>query len=334
MNEGPRVVALGGGHGLAASLAALRHLTDRLTAVVTVADDGGSSGRLRRELGVLPPGDLRMALSALCSDDEWGSTWRDLLQHRFASQGELHNHAVGNLLIVALWELLGDSVQGLDWVGRLLGAKGRVLPMCSVPLDIEATVLGGTETGGATGSEQGAAQAAAERIVRGQAAVASTSGHVRSVRLVPESPPACPEAVAAVRAADWVVLGPGSWFTSVMPHLLVPELRSALCETPARRLVTLNVGTADRETGGYRPADLLAALGSHAPDLRVDVVLADPQGAGDRPTLERASAALGAQLVVSPVGSSPDPAVHDPLRLAAAYRDVLGRPRTRPVPTT
>ena len=323
----PAVVALGGGHGLAASLGALRHLTDRLTAVVTVADDGGSSGRLRRELGVLPPGDLRMALSALCADDEWGSTWRDVLQHRFASQGELHNHAVGNLLIVALWELLGDSVQGLDWVGRLLGAKGRVLPMCSVPLDIEATVVGGTEPGAAADGEQGAAQSAVERIVRGQAAVASTSGHVRAVRLVPESPPACTEAVAAVRAADWVVLGPGSWFTSVMPHLLVPELRTALCETPARRLVTLNVGTSDRETGGYRSADLLAALSAHAADFRVDVVLADPRSAVDLDPLHRASAALGAELVVTPVASSDDPGVHDPLRLAAAYRDVLGRPR-------
>jgi uncharacterized cofD-like protein len=322
----PAVVALGGGHGLAASLGALRHLTDRLTAVVTVADDGGSSGRLRRELGVLPPGDLRMALSALCADDEWGSTWRDVLQHRFASQGELHNHAVGNLLIVALWELLGDSVQGLDWVGRLLGAKGRVLPMCSVPLDIEATVVGGTETGAAAGSE-GGAEAAVERIVRGQAAVASTSGHVRAVRLVPESPPACTEAVAAVRAADWVVLGPGSWFTSVMPHLLVPELRNALCETRARRLVTLNVGTSDRETGGYRSADLLAALSAHAADFRVDVVLADPRSAVDLDPLHRASAALGAELVVTPVASPDDPGVHDPLRLAAAYRDVLGRAR-------
>lgn len=322
------MVALGGGHGLAASLGALRHLTDRLTAVVTVADDGGSSGRLRRELGVLPPGDLRMALSALCSDDEWGSTWRDVLQHRFASQGELHNHAVGNLLIVALWELLGDSVQGLDWVGRLLGARGRVLPMSSVPLDIEARIA---EDGGGDGFEDGFGDGAphtsgAVRTVRGQAAVASTSGRVQSVRLVPDAPPACTEAVAAVRAADWVVLGPGSWFTSVMPHLLVPDLRDALCETTARRLVTLNVGTADRETGGYRSADLLVALRAHAPQFRVDVVLADSHSAVEREALQEASAALGAQLLVSPVVSSHDPGVHDPLRLAAAYRDVLGRP--------
>src|SRR5439155_6114855 len=138
---GPRVVAFGGGHGLFASLSALRRVSDRLTAVVTVADDGGSSGRLRRELGVLPPGDLRMALAALCRDDEWGRTWADVLQHRFSSDGELHDHSVGNLLIVALWELLGEAVDGLDWVARLLGAQGRVLPMSAVPLDITARVL-------------------------------------------------------------------------------------------------------------------------------------------------------------------------------------------------
>src|SRR5580765_7707454 len=139
---GPRIAALGGGHGLAASLRALRLVSEHITAIVTVADNGGSSGRLRDEFDVLPPGDLRMALSALCDDTEWGHTWRDLLQHRFESSGELHNHAVGNLLIVALWELLGDTVTGLDWVARLLGARGRVLPMSAVPLDIEATVVG------------------------------------------------------------------------------------------------------------------------------------------------------------------------------------------------
>ena len=137
---GPKVVALGGGHGLAVSLSALRRVSGRLTAVVTVADDGGSSGRLRRGLGVLPPGDLRMALAALCGDDEWGRTWARVLQHRFASRGELHNHAAGNLLIVALWELLGGHVEGLDWVARLLGAQGRVLPMSSTALNIQALV--------------------------------------------------------------------------------------------------------------------------------------------------------------------------------------------------
>ena len=128
-NDQRHIVALGGGHGLAASLSALRLLTDHLTAVVTVADDGGSSGRLRDDFHVLPPGDLRMALAALCDDSDWGHTWRDVLQHRFAGSGELNGHALGNLMIVSIWELLGDTVRGLDLVGRLLGARGRVLPM-------------------------------------------------------------------------------------------------------------------------------------------------------------------------------------------------------------
>src|SRR5580693_2933701 len=111
-----KIVALGGGHGLAASLAALRRVTPDITAIVTVADDGGSSGRLRREFGVLPPGDLRMALAALCGDDSWGETWARVVQHRFGGDEGIGGHAVGNVLIVALWELLGDTVQGLDWV--------------------------------------------------------------------------------------------------------------------------------------------------------------------------------------------------------------------------
>ncbi len=127
------VTALGGGHGLSASLSALRRLPVEITAVVTVADDGGSSGRLRSEFGVLPPGDLRMALAALCGDDEWGETWAEVLQHRFAGTGEMRGHVTGNLLIVSLWELLGDHVSALDWVGRLLGARGRVLPMALTP---------------------------------------------------------------------------------------------------------------------------------------------------------------------------------------------------------
>ena len=141
--EGPAVVALGGGHGLSATLRALRHVTHRLTAVVTVADDGGSSGRLRREFDCLPPGDLRMALASLCEDSEWGLTWRDVLQRRFEGQGELDNHALGNLLILALWQLLGDEVAGLDWVGRLLTIHGRVVPMSSSPLVIEADIVSG-----------------------------------------------------------------------------------------------------------------------------------------------------------------------------------------------
>jgi len=313
------VVAFGGGHGLAASLAALRHVTDRLTAVVTVADDGGSSGRLRDELGVLPPGDLRMALAALCGDDEWGSTWSRVVQHRFASAGELHGHAVGNLLIVALWELLGDTVGGLDWVGRLLGAQGRVLPMASVPLDIIADVKG----------IDSRAPDAVTRI-SGQVAVASTAGQVVGIGLDPASPPACPEAVTAVRAADWLVLGPGSWFTSVLPHLLVPDLAHALMETPARRLVTLNLAAQTGETTGFATETYLEVLAAHAPGLRLDAVLVDPGTVGDQAGLRRIAGAMGAEVVVAPVSLGDGTARHDPRLLAAAYASIFADERARP----
>ncbi len=309
------VVALGGGHGLAASLAALRRVTARLTAVVTVADDGGSSGRLRRELGVLPPGDLRMALAALCGDDDWGQTWSRVVQHRFHSAGGLHDHAVGNLLIVALWELLGDSVEGLDWVGRLLGAEGRVLPMSIVPLDIEAQMREPSSSG-----------VGLLRTVRGQVAVATAPGTVERITLVPTAPPACPEAVLAVLEADWVVLGPGSWFTSVIPHLLVPDLAAALVETPARRLVNLNLEAQPGETAGFTPAEHLDVLADHAPGLRLDVVLADPSTVEDLRALEQAAGRLGAELMLAPVGMADGSPRHDPRPLAVAYRRLLSTP--------
>jgi uncharacterized cofD-like protein len=307
-----RVVALGGGHGLAASLAALRRVVDDLTAVVTVADNGGSSGRLRNELGVLPPGDLRQALAALCGDDEWGSTWAKVLQHRFASSGELHNHAVGNVLIVALWELLGEHVAGLDWVARLLGAEGRVLPMTAVPLDITARVAG-----------LDPADLNRLETVRGQVGIATTRGRVVDVALEPSDPPACAEAVAAVKAASYVVLGPGSWFTSVIPHLLVPGLSEALSDTEATRVVTLNLAPQAGETEGFSPDAHLEVLAAHAPRLRVDVVLADRHSVQDVDALRHTAGSLGAELVVADVAVGDGTPRHDPQRLAKAYAEIL-----------
>lgn len=317
--EPPSVVALGGGHGLSASLAALRLLTTELTAVVTVADDGGSSGRLRRELGVLPPGDLRMALAALCDDTEWGRTWRDVMQHRFKSaehtEASLDNHALGNLLIVTLWELLGNPVAGLQWAGALLGARGQVLPMATVPLTIEGDVL--TET--AEGRLR-------TETITGQSklAEAGRNCHVNDVRLIPADAPACGEALEAIELADWVVLGPGSWYTSVLPHLMLPQLRDALCATTARRVLTMNLATDTKETSGMTAADHLDVILRYAPGMRFDFVLADPGAVEDRERFERSAAVLGAQVVFGKVGTLGGQPVHDPLRLAAAYHDIFG----------
>jgi uncharacterized cofD-like protein len=303
-----KVVALGGGHGLSASLSALRRVVTDLTGVVTVADNGGSSGRLRREFGVLPPGDLRQALAALCGDDEWGRTWAQVLQHRFSSDGEMDQHAVGNLLIVALWELLGAHVDGLEWVGRLLGAHGRVLPMSVTPIDITASV-------------RGLDPVDPDRLttVRGQVEVASTSGQVTEIWLEPKNPPACPEAVEAIEAADWVVFGPGSWFTSVIPHLLVPDLRAALVKSSARKVVTLNLEPQAGETDGFSPEHHLEVLSGHALDLRLDVVLVDESAVVDLGQLRATAGGLGAELVVADLAMDDGTPRHDPGKLAAAY---------------
>ena len=312
MTDGVRAVALGGGHGLAASLSALRRVTDQLTAIVTVADDGGSSGRLRRQYGVLPPGDLRMALAALCGDDEWGTTWSRVVQHRFGGDRELAGHAVGNLLIVALWDLLGDTVAGLDLMGRLLGTGGRVLPMAAVPLDIVAEVVGADP-----------ARPDEVSTVRGQEECATTPGHVQSISLLPPDPPAVPEAVRAVLDADWVVFGPGSWFTSVLPHLLVPSLAGALEMTKARKLVALNLVPQPGETEGFSPHRHLEVLADHAPSLSFDVVLADSGAvAGAEQELAKAAQELRATLLLADVAAG-DGTRHDAVLLAAAYRSAF-----------
>jgi uncharacterized cofD-like protein len=307
----PAVVAFGGGHGLYASLSALRRVTDRLTAIVTVADDGGSSGRLRAELNCLPPGDLRMALAALCGDDESGRVWADVLQYRFRGNGPLRDHAIGNLLIAGLWERLGDTVAGLDMVARLLKAEGRVLPMAAVPLEIEAEVIGLDPM-----------RPDEISFVRGQAQVAKTTAEVRSVHIHPQDAPACAESVAVVLEADWIVLGPGSWFTSVIPHLLVPQLASAILNTRARRLLTLNLEPAG-ETAGFTAARHLELLAEHAPDLRLDVVLADSRFASDDPHLESYAESLGAQVIVADLAARDGSPRHDLLRLAAAYAEIM-----------
>lgn len=305
--SGPRVVALGGGHGLSATLRALRHITRRLTAVVTVADDGGSSGRLRAELSCLPPGDLRMALAALCDDSEWGLTWRDALQHRFKTGGPLDQHALGNLLIVTLWDLLGDEVEGLDWVARLLGSRGRVLPMAAVPVVIEAEVE----------SSDG------PKVITGQVNVATNRDRVNRVSLIPPNPPVREEVLEAVSKAEWIVMGPGSWYTSVLPHLLVPQLRSALADSPARRALILNLSPETGETERLTVPQLVEVFHDHAPEIKIDVVIADPSAVAEYDELEQAASLVGAKVLLRQVRTGNRRAIHDPLRLAAALRDAF-----------
>jgi uncharacterized cofD-like protein len=306
-----KVVALGGGHGLAASLQALRQVTDDLTAIVTVADDGGSSGRLRDELAMLPPGDLRMALAALSGEDDWSQTWSRLLQHRFGGDGPLAGHAVGNLMLAGLAETTG-MVEALDLVGRLVGARGRVLPASTTPLQIVAEVVG-----------LDPADRSAITEVTGQVAVATTTGDVCAVRLLPEDPPACPEAVQAVLDADFVVLGPGSWLTSVITHLLIPELREALAKTAATRVVALNLAPQPGETEGYSPETHLEVLCAHAPELLVDVVVADEDRVLDRHGLMSAVESAGGRLVLAPVALGDGTPRHDPQLLAAVYSEIV-----------
>ena len=214
--------------------------------MVTVADDGGSSGRLRRELGLLPPGDLRKALAALAGEDDENSLWATVFQHRFGGTGALAGHAVGNLVLAGLLEVLGDPVAALDEAARLLGLQGRVLPMCTEPLDIEADVVGLDEDPTAVRRIRGRWRWRPRRVR------CSGSGCTRRARPT-TCPKACAAAVQAVLDADVVLLGPGSWFTSVLPHLLVPELHEALIDTAASRMVVLNLVPQPGETAGFSP---------------------------------------------------------------------------------
>lgn len=269
MKSAPRVVACGGGHGLAATLTSLRSITSEITAVVTVADNGGSSGRLRAEFPIMPPGDLRMALAALCADDGWGRNWAEILQYRFTSEGAMNGHAVGNLLLAALWDRDEDVVDGLDQVGALLKVVGRVLPMSAEPLDIEATFENNGEI--------------IEAI--GQVAVATTAGRLQSLRIKPENPAVPPEVIRAIAEAEWITMGPGSWFSSVLPHLMVPVLRQAIIDSPAKKILLLNLDSDTKEKAageyaGYSPREHCEILSAYAPDLHFDLIIADSALAG------------------------------------------------------
>lgn len=287
--QGPRVVALGGGHGLAASLRAIRTYASEITAVVSVADDGGSSGRLRDELGIPAPGDLRKCLVALGDAD---SIWTQALEHRFDA-GPLSGHPLGNLMIAGLTGATGDFTVALYEVGRLIGAVGRVLPATITPVVLKAEVSG--------------------REIEGQVNVAQ-SDHIATVSLVPAdalTPQEVPEALAG---ADQIVIGPGSLFTSVLAAAIVPDVKAALAATSAQRVYVCNLLPQVPETSGFDVAAHVEALSAHG--VVVDIVLCDLRsmalGNPGLPVVERDLA-------------RPNGLAHDPHLLAKALAELSDR---------
>ncbi len=255
--RGPRIVAIGGGTGLSTLLRGLKAYTGNLTAIVTVADDGGSSGRLRRELGLPPPGDLRNCLAAL-SDDEQLLT--QLFQYRFP-EGELAGHSFGNLFIAALAGVTGGFDTGLSEAGRVLAIRGRVLPST-----LEDVALVADKTP--------AMDVRAVRI-RGESRIPNLPGQIRNLHLEPNDPPAYPEAIQAILSAEMIVIGPGSLFTSVMPNLLVRDITKAIHASRAFKVYVCNVATQPGETETLNCGQHVAALEQHVGRGLVDVVLAN-----------------------------------------------------------
>lgn len=298
---------------MAATLAALRQITQEITAIVTVADNGGSSGRLREEFPIFPPGDLRMALTALCADDDWGRTWAEILQHRFESNGDLNGHAMGNLLLASMWNAGDDPVVALDRVGQLLKVIGRVLPMAAVALDIEGTF--NTSTG--------------RIVVRGQKEVATAKGHIQSLRIIPEDPPARAEALDAIADAEWITMGPGSWFSSVIPHLLIPAQLAALKSSKAKKILILNLDASSQSQGeefaGSTPEQHLEFFHQYSPGLTVDYCLVDQSVVRDADALQRAASTLGSEIVVADIRKAPGSIHHDVEKLGLHLGHIFSR---------
>ena len=305
----PNVVAFGGGHGLAATLTALRDVTPTITAVVTVADNGGSSGKIREEFNFLPPGDMRMALAALCGSDAWGQSWAQIIQHRFNTSGDLNGHALGNLLMAALWDSSDDLVAGIDRVGDLLKIVGRVLPMSLQPLEIEGVFE--TNSGLQT--------------IRGQIEVATAKGKLQSLKLLPENPVVTPQVLEAISKAEWLVFGPGSWFSSVMPHFLVKDLANAISASSAKKIMVLNLQGPEGadEFAGNTPEEHLRIVLSHISTLKLDIAIVDPTVLVSKNGLREMVKELGGELIVSDVARDDDRNHHYPAKMSSLFSHIF-----------
>ena len=312
--RGPRIVAIGGGTGLSTLLRGLKEHSANITAIVSVADDGGSSGRLREQLGIAAVGDIRNCLAALAETEP---AMARLLQYRFTQdEGNLAGHAVGNLLIAAMNAIDdGDFEEAIRHMNRVLAVRGSVVPASGTPLTLHARLRDG-------------------QLVDGQSRIARARA-IESVWLEPPDVRASRDALAAIAEADLVVVGPGSLYTSVLPPLLVPEIRAALAATPALRVFACNVATQAGETEGYDLADHVEALVAHLGPVAVDVVLANNNFTGNAPDIELGvpvklrwppvGAARRPRLALDDLVDPTNPHHHDPALLGTSLLAILQR---------
>ncbi len=328
---GPRVVAIGGGHGLSALLRGLKAHTSNITAIVTVADDGGSSGRLRREYGVLPPGDFRMCIAALADDE---SLVTQLFQYRFGSGADagasaLTGHSFGNLYIAAMAELTGSFEKAVIESSRVVASQGRILP---------STLRDVTLCAEFTGAEAGSADQNPAQSARGESSIGKTGRAIERVWLEPNDPPAFPDAVRAILDAEIVVLGPGSLYTSVLPNALVRGIASALGQTKAPVVYVCNVATEAGETDGYSLDQHVDALERHIGRGIIDIVIANDRispAAG--PEIVRPSNGLAhasARVISADVVDEAAPDRHDPRKLGSAIMGIIRGGKSAPTATT
>lgn len=318
LGKGPKIVAIGGGTGLSTLLRGLKHHTGNLTAIVTMADDGGSSGRLRRALGLPPPGDLRSCLAAL-SEDEHLLT--QLFQYRFLEGEELDGHSFGNLFIAAISGVTGSFDRGIKEAGRVLGIRGRVLPSTLSNVSLVADKTPELDV----------------RAIRveGESRIPKIRGQVRRIYLEPGDPPAYPEAVHALLNADLIVIGPGSLYTSVIPNLLVPDIANAVRASRAYRIYVCNVATQAGETDGYDCVAHAQALEHHAGPGLIDLVVAndcmEAKIPGDtQPVYPPANGSIGLPVYLSDLVDHERPWRHDSVELAESLIALLEE-RTGPL---
>lgn len=319
LSKGPKVAVIGGGTGLSVMLRGLKTKTYNLTAVVTVADDGGSTGRIRQDLDIIAPGDLRNCLVALADKE---GLMEKLFAHRFGGSGNLSGHSFGNLFIAALIEVLGDVEEAMDATSKVLKVRGKVIPATAEKVSLNAELTDG-------------------RIVHGESQIPKAHGKIKRVFTTPENPKAIQSAVKAIEEANTIVLGPGSLYTSIMPNLCVPEIVYAICKSKAKKIYICNVMTQPGETDGYSVADHVAAINRQVGKPIIDFVLANkgeilPEtlqhfaALGSEPVRidKKEVSQQGAILILSALVDPKTGVTHDTKKLADVLFDLINALRT------